>query len=289
MTSLWNTLQGVPFTQRFLDAGAVKTRVIEAGEGPALILLHGTGGHAEAYLRNLEAHARHFHVYAIDMIGHGYTDMPDVDYGPQTYVDFLRDVLDAIGAETACVSGESLGAQVAAWFAIQHPSRVDKIVMNTGMLLPPDELGRRDFQEFIELTKKATGLPTRETIRERLRWLVHEEHSLTDELIETRYQIYTQPGRAETIGKIGKASLATLIDERVASEWAHAGLLAKIQCPVLVLWTRYNPGQRVPLAEEGTRHIPHGELVILENSAHWPQWEEPEPFNEVHLEFLLRA
>ncbi len=288
MTSIWNTLQGVPFRQRFVDAGGVRTRVIEAGEGPALILLHGTGGHAEAYARNLEAHAEHFHVYAIDMIGHGYTDMPDVDYGPQTYVDFLRDFADAISAERVSVSGESLGAQVAAWFAIQHPDRVRKIVMNTGMLLPPDELGRQDLLEFVELTKKATGLPTRETIRERLRWLVHEDHSLTDELVEARFQIYTQPGRAETIGKIGKASLATLMDETVAREWTHKGLLAQIRCPVLVLWTRYNPGQRVPLAEEGAAHIPNAELVILEHSAHWPQWEEPERFNEVHLAFLRK-
>ena len=288
MTSIWNTLQGVPFRQTFVDAGGVRTRVIEAGEGPPLILLHGTGGHAEAYARNLEAHAEHFHVYAIDMIGHGYTDMPDVDYGPQTYVDFLRDFCDAIGAERVSVSGESLGAQVAAWFAIQHPERVHKIVMNTGMLLPPDEAGRRDFLEFIELTKKATGLPTRDTIRERLRWLVHEEHSLTDELIEARFQIYTQPGRAETVGKIGKASLATLMDETVASQWTHAGLLAQIACPVLVLWTRYNPGQHLPLAEEGARLIPNGQLAVLENSAHWPQWEEPERFNEIHLAFLRK-
>ncbi len=288
MTSIWNTLQGLPFEQTYLDAGGVKTRAIVAGEGPPLILLHGTGGHAEAYVHNLEAHAKHFRVYAIDMIGHGYTDMPDVDYGPQTYVDFLRDVADAIGAERVSVSGESLGAQVAAWFAIAHPERVHKIVMNTGMLLPADEAGRRDFGEFIELTKKATGLPTRETIRERLRWLVHDEASLSDELIEARFQIYRDPRRAETIGKIGKASLATLIDPDVAAQWTHGGLLAQIQCPVLVLWTRYNPGQHLPLAEEGARLIPNAELVVLEHSAHWPQWEEPERFNEVHLAFLLK-
>ncbi len=288
MTSIWNTLQGVPFRQRFVDAGGVNTRVIEAGAGPALILLHGTGGHAEAYTRNLAAHAEHFHVYAIDMVGHGYSDMPDIAYGPQDYVDFLRDFADAIGEERVFVSGESLGAQVAAWFAIQYPSRVHKIVMNTGMLLPPDDEGRQDFLEFIELTKKATGLPTRETIRQRLRWLVHEDHSITDELVETRFQIYTQPGRAETIGKIGKASLATLMDEATMRQWTHAGMLAQLSCPVLVLWTRFNPGQRLPVAEEGARLIPDAELAVLENSAHWPQWEESERFNALHLEFLRR-
>ena len=69
--SIWNVLQGVEFKQSFYDAGGVRTRAIEAGEGPTLVLLHGTGGHAEAYVKNIEAHAMHFHVYAIDNIDQG--------------------------------------------------------------------------------------------------------------------------------------------------------------------------------------------------------------------------
>ena len=78
---------------------------------------------------------------AIDMVGHGYTAAPDISYGMQCYVDFLLDFLNAIGVEKAYISGESLGATVAAWFALAHPDRVEKIVMNTGMLLLPDEKG----------------------------------------------------------------------------------------------------------------------------------------------------
>ena len=141
MSSIWNTLQGVEFKQTYIDAGGIRTRSITAGDGPVLIFLHGTGGHAEAYLRNIEAHARHFTVHAIDMVGHGYTDMPDIDYSPQHYVDHLLAFVDAIGADKVHISGESLGAQVAAWFALQHPGRVNKIVMNTGILLPPDAAG----------------------------------------------------------------------------------------------------------------------------------------------------
>ena len=106
MSSIWNTLQGVPFQQTYINAGGVNTRVIEAGEGPVLIFLHGTGGHAEAYLRNIEEHAKHFRVMAIDMVGHGYSDMPDLDYGPQDYVDFMLNFIDAIGADT---DGDGIG------------------------------------------------------------------------------------------------------------------------------------------------------------------------------------
>jgi len=46
--SIWTDLMGVRFSQGYIDAGGIKTRVIEAGEGPVLVFLHGTGGLAEA-------------------------------------------------------------------------------------------------------------------------------------------------------------------------------------------------------------------------------------------------
>ncbi len=117
MESIWVALMGSAVKQTFYRAGAVRTRALEAGSGIPLILLHGAGGHAEAYSRNLAAHAKHFHVYAIDMIGHGFTDRPDVPYQPDDFANHLRDFLDAIGAPSAILSGESLGAMVSIRFA----------------------------------------------------------------------------------------------------------------------------------------------------------------------------
>ena len=69
--SVWSDLQGVPFSQGYLDAGGVRTRYLHAGDPskPTLVLLHGSGGHAEAYVRNLESHAEHFSTWSIDMLG----------------------------------------------------------------------------------------------------------------------------------------------------------------------------------------------------------------------------
>lgn len=288
MTTIWNELQGVEFRQTFYDVRGVKTRAIEAGEGVPLILLHGTGGHAEAYARNIEAHARHFHVYAIDMIGHGYTSAPDISYDMQCYVDFLRDFLDTIGAQSAHISGESLGASVAAWFAVAHPGRVRKIVMNTGTLLPPDESGAVELRELLERSRKAAGAPSREAVRQRMRWLVHDEASLTEELIEARFRIYSQPGRAAIIGRIAEKSIGALLEPAERNAWYNRALLQQISCPTLMLWTRFNPGQSVELARESAALIPGGELVVLERSAHWPQWEEPAEFDRAHIGFLVR-
>ena len=171
---------------------------------------------------------------------------------------------------------------------MQHPDRVEKIVLNTGILLPPDPEGKKDLEELLERSRKATGNPDRDAIHARLRWLVHEDHSVTEELVTARKQIYDQPGRAAVIRQIAEQSISALLDPEIAERWNNPTLLTKLLCPTLVLWTRYNPGQLVPLAEQGAALIPNSELIVLENSAHWPQWEEPEEFNRAHIEFLLK-
>ena len=59
--SIWADLRGVAFSQGWIDVGGVSTRYLHAGDKdkPALIFLHGVGGHAEAYVRNLKAHSSH--------------------------------------------------------------------------------------------------------------------------------------------------------------------------------------------------------------------------------------
>lgn len=110
--SVWSDLQGVAFSQGYLDVNGVRTRYLHAGDQdkPVLVLLHGSGGHAEAYVRNLEAHAEHFSTWSIDMLGHGYTDKPGHPLEIPHYVDHLAAFLDTIGVERAHLSGSPSAA-----------------------------------------------------------------------------------------------------------------------------------------------------------------------------------
>lgn len=287
MDTIWVGLIGQEVRQTYYKAGDVRTRAVEAGEGIPLIFLHGTGGHAEAYARNIAAHTKHFHVYAIDMVGHGCSDKPDLPYVVDDFVEHVHDFLDTIGAEKAYVSGESLGAIVGAWLAIKYPDRVAKLVLNTGILMPPNEKGRRELLDVLERSRAAAGQLTHEAVRKRMEWLMHDPKSVTDEIVEVRYRLYSQPGMAAVMRKIAESVLGGTADPERAKQWLEPVKLREIQCPTLVLWTRHNPGQPVELAEEGAQLIPHARLVVLEKSAHWPQWEEAEEFNRIHIEFLL--
>ncbi|MBF6568887.1 MAG: alpha/beta hydrolase [Candidatus Binataceae bacterium] len=286
MESIWTALMGNEVRQTFYQAGSVKTRVLEAGTGVPLILLHGAGGHAEAYSRNIVEHAKHFHVYAIDMVGHGFSGRPNIAYELDDFANFLRDFLDAIGAGTAILSGESLGAMVSIRFTHRFPERVRKLVLNTGILGPRDEKGREEIRDALERSRKAAGAPTRESVRKRLEWLMYEpEKMVTEELVDIRYKIYSQPEFGATLRKISDVVFGAGLQERPSAAW-DPEQMRSIKCPVLVLWSRHNPGRSVEVARESAKIISNHRMVVLEHSAHWPQWEEVEQFNHAHLEFL---
>ena len=120
MSTFWLEMLGGEV--RYYDAAGVRTRALEAGRGAPLLLLHGTGGHAESWIRNVLPLGADFHVYAVDMVGHGFTHKPLLDYTPRDYAAHLVAFMDAAGIARAHVTGESLGGWVALWLASTIPS-----------------------------------------------------------------------------------------------------------------------------------------------------------------------
>ncbi len=290
--SVWTDFSGLPIRQTFYNAKGIRTRVIEGGEqnGEVLICLHGTGGHAEAFSRNFRAHIPHYRMISMDMIGHGYTDAPDIDYTLQTLVDHLGDMVATLGCKRVAISGESLGAMVGAHYAIQNPDRVSKLVMTTGLLVGRTSEDRVALKDVLDRSLKATGALTRETIRARLAWLMHKpERDVTDELVELRHTIYSQPGRAQIMSRISNLILGGLLDDAWIARWSNEQELRKLQCQVLLVWSTYNPDLSAAAARAALPNIPRGEMVVLEDSAHWPQWEETARFDETQLRFLKSA
>lgn len=286
--TIWLSMMGSGAQERFYDAGGVRTRVIEAGDpqAPALVLLHGTGGHAETYCRNMRALSQGFRVLALDMVGHGYTGRPDIGYDVGDYAAHVVDVLDAAGIERAHVSGESLGAMVAAWTGIAHPERVDRVVMNTGTLARPDADGQAQLDDLEQRTLALAreGI-TREKVRHRMNWLVAEPERMTEEMIDVRLRIYSQDGMLDSVATIMSRVVGMLRGDH-GDEFMAPGVLGRLERPTLVLWTEDNPGQTTEMARRASQDIPDHRFEVLTDCAHWPQFERPDVFNSMHLDFL---
>lgn len=268
-----------------------RIRIVEAGHGNPdfLFLMHGLGGHLEAYTKNMLKLAENFHVVAFDFVGHGLSAKPtDIDYTSDTYVEQLKELMDLFGAEKADISGESLGGWVAGRFAVKYPGRVKRLVLNTAGGIPiVSEKGREDAANLSRLSQNTVSTPpTQDSVRKRMQWLMHESNwgLLDDELVDTRLKFYSAPDFQAAAPKV-LALLKRLNDDVSGAQMIE---LEKIQAETLLYWTKFNPIHDVESAEAALPRLPNGKLFISKHdAAHWPQYEAPEEFNTVVTQYLV--
>src|SRR5215469_12487769 len=145
-------------TSRYLD-GDCRLHYHEAGDGPALVLLHGSGPGVTGWSNfrgNFPVFAQHFRTIVLDMPGFGRSDRPPLDRAyPRVAADALAGLLDALGIEQAHLLGNSMGGYVALEFALAYPDRVSRLVgMGPGGLAanvfgPDPAQGARRLPEFM--------------------------------------------------------------------------------------------------------------------------------------------
>jgi len=267
-----------------------KTRVLENSfsGGDTLICLHGIGGHAEAYTHNMKRLGEHFNVYAVDFLWHGFSQKKpfNPEWLPELGYQVL-DLMDAIGVEKAHIEGESLGGWVTIWLALNHPERVNKIILNTtaGVRYAIQEdkptegralLAQRSIDALNNLSK--------ETVQKRLEWLMAKPDRVTEELIDLRYQIYANEDTKKALTQLYSNSWGEGTSDKFEF---HKEDLMRLNVPTLVLWSDKNPGVGPESGERLAELIPNAKYYCINDAAHWPQWEKPVEHDSVVIGFLL--
>jgi 2-hydroxy-6-oxonona-2,4-dienedioate hydrolase len=276
---VWVGLIESSFCVTYHQVGEWRTRVIEAGSGTPLLLLHGTGGHCEAYSRNLAPLSRRFRTIAFDFAGHGLTTHARRDLEIDDYVEQTIGVMDTLGIDQAHLSGESLGGWVAARLAARHPGRVRRMILNTpgGTLVNPVVMDR-----IRTLSQAAADDPSEERIRARLEWLMADPSSVTDELVDIRRALYSRPGFAQSM-----RHLLCLQDVEVRTRnLLTDDELAAITAPTMVVWTSDDPSGPAAEGRAIRERIPGATFSFVDGAGHWPQWEQAAIFNDLHLSFM---
>lgn len=282
--SIWNELTPAAFRLEYVDAGGVRTRTLRAGpaDGPAVVFLHGTSGHLEAFTRNIAVHAERYDCHAIDMLGHGYTGKPNRPYEIADYAEHLLAYLDAVGVARAHIVGESLGGWVGARAAVEHPERVAslQLLCAGGTVANPEVMDR-----IRTSTKAAVSSDDVELTRKRLRLLMADPVDATEELVAVRHAIYHAPDFVANVDNL--LSLQDMETRR--RNLLRPDYLGRITQPTLIIWGRQNPFGEVPEADRMHRAIPGSRLELFEKCGHWPQHEQADRYNPISLEFLAKA
>ncbi len=271
-------------------------RIIECGtQGEPLILIHGVGGHAETYARNMHNLANNgFHVYAIDALYHGFSSKgPQVDNRTEKQADALADLIQALGHPWAHVEGESMGGAITFMFGMKYPQLSGKLILNTGV--GAIDFKKTDFPQnpgggdtLQELSLKSILEPTFETVRARMEWLVAEPSRMTAEMVDIRLRLYSFPEIYESIKwvyRVGQSqnwAQAQTAQRRYTEEEVQE----QFKPQALVFWTEKNPGQGPAYGEYVSNVIPGAKFYSVADAAHWPQWEKPEEHDQVLIDFI---
>ena len=280
--SLWTHMNQRPFTLDYVDAGGLRTRYAHAGspDAPTVIMLHGTAGSLENFAANISPLSEYFNCYAIDLVGCGYSDKPDIDYSMAVYVDHVRRFMDAMGIAKATFMGVSLGSWISARFAVAHPQRIEGISM-----LAPAGLNDHAAAKatITKVRGSAAAAPTWESIRTVFNRLILDEKNILPDMMAVRLRIYQQPDYPRAMQHV----LSVLTPEAWEGNRVKPEEYARLKVPVLVICSVDDPHlDYVKSARDIAAVIPRCRLVEMKRVAHWPQFEDPDTFNEVFTRFM---
>lgn len=241
-------------------------RFIEAGQGPAVILLHGLGSVKEIWSANIAALSAKYHVYAPDQIGFGHSDKPLLDYKIATFVDFLHGFMESQNLSKATLVGNSLGGWIAIDFAARHPEMVDKIVLVDSAGLP--------FGKPLTVDLNPASL---ENMRTLLESIFYDKKMASEEFVLQAFTNHVRNNDGYTIQR----TLAGF-----AQNQFEDAKLSSIHAPTLVVWGREDELISVSSGEKLRDGIPGAKLVVFEQCGHVPQLEKPADFNRALFDFL---
>ncbi|MBA2529491.1 MAG: alpha/beta hydrolase [Euzebyales bacterium] len=245
----------------------------QAGEGPALVLLHGAFSDSRAWRGQLDALCDEFRVVAWDAPGCGGSSDPPESFGMPGYADCLAGFLDALGLERPHVLGLSFGGGLALALYERHPAVPRTLVLASAYAgwagsLPPGEVERRRRRALREL-----DLPPEQWVRGYLPGLftAAAPPEVIDEAVAMMSE--TRP-----------AGMRAMLSGFADADLRH--VLPFINVPTLLLYGDADQRSPLPVAQDLHARIHSSKLVVLPGVGHDSNMEAPDAFNAAVRSFL---
>ena len=271
--------------QRWLTVEGRQINLVEIGEGPPLLFVHGLGGAWQNWLEQLPAFAQRHRCIALDLPGFGHSQMPAKKISISGYGRTLDAVCDELNIEAACFVGNSMGGFVSAELAIAFPQRVERLVLVSAAGL---SIEHQRNEPALAVMRRMENVLTFYT-----GWLASRSDAVTRRArlrkatlgLVARHPDRLHPAlAAEQLRGSGKPGFIDALD--ALTDYPIRDRLPSIGCPTLIVWGTHD--RLVPLADasEFERLIPGSRKVIFEDTGHVPMLERPERFNAALEEFL---
>jgi len=272
---------------RFIDVDGIRTRCLIGGKPGAypLLLLHGYGGTADVWMRNVDALGEKYYVVAVDMISSGFTDPVDTGGKPPqpATVAHLRKLADKLGFKQFCPMGTSYGGLICALLYFDMPDRVNKMVLQgSGSAFNEDEALVATLRNVKKNFGPLMDGPTIDGVRASVTKQVYDPKSIPEEMIHVMATAYAQPW----MRKAWEQGIDGLLDIEACRPYRVLSRLEKLDVDTLVVWGREDPGAVYASAVAAVKRMPRARLVTFEKCGHKPMYEYPQKFNDEIRAFL---
>lgn len=270
-----------PELGRSITANGIRTNYHDLGEGPAVLLIHGSGPGVTAYANwrlTMPELARRFRVIAPDMVGFGETERPPgCRYDMDNWVAHALGLLDALGLEQAHVVGNSFGGALALALAIRAPQRVGRLVLMGSVGVPFPITDGLDAVWGYE--------PSIDNMRALLDVFAYDRALVNDELARLRYEASIRPGYQEAFSSMFPAPRQRWVDAMVSRDEDIRALAHD----TLIVHGREDRVIPLQNAYDLLARIPRAQLHVFGECGHWTQIEHAARFNRLLLEHFGEA
>ena len=232
----------------YVQLGPYRIHCFVGGTGEPLVLVHGLGSRALDFAPLMVALVREHRVFALDLLGYGSSDHPDVNYSVTLETGILRQFLESQGLTSFDLAGWSMGGWISLNFASQYPDRVRRLILldSAGMKFTPSFdlrlLSPHTIAEMHGLEKVMTPYPER-----------------TPAFI-TRDFLH----RLRSEDWVIQRTVTSMITMREVMD----GKLASVTMPVLIVWGKQDIMTPPSIAEEMRREMPQSVLAVLDGCGH---------------------
>ena len=267
-------LAGFHFAERRLDLGGISTALIESGDGPPVVLLHGIGSFSPEWSLVIQQLAKRSRVIAPDLPGLGASDAHGRRLDVSNLSNWLLELVERTCVEAPTIVGHSAGGSLAAHFAIQHGHRVRRII-----LVAASSLGRFRPAPGVFIALLRFGARPSPTSRERFLRQVLADHERARGRWDDRWVALEAYDLEQARDKRVSGVNGQLV-RRIGARRISPDQLATIDVPASLIWGKQDRLMRFRIAQDA--HSRFGwPLHSIDDCGHGPQIERPDALAEL--------
>ena len=276
----WNELTASH--SRVADMGTYRLHYVDMGQGEPVVMVHGYSDSTYCWHENVQPLLdAGFRVILVDQPGLGRSEVPPEPYAfsLENQAGEVLKLLDQLHLKEFNLVGSSMGGGIALYLSLQHPDRVQRLVVVDPPCYPPPGHGLHRLLALPGMVHIAPAFTGRWMIRSALRDVYYND-DMVDEVLVDEY--------ASAMNKKGFLKvLASLSRDYYSDEYSNmTEEYGRLAPPLLIIWGAGDKWVPQAFGEKLHREVPHSRYEVVRNCGHLPHQELPELVNPILIGFL---